>query len=456
MRIVSIDKSSTESGRLVLIFTGWATTPELFSSIAMAGYDLAVAYDYRDIKATDSDIRFSDYREICVVAWSFGVIAATEFILNNPELNYTAKIAVNGTLCPVDDTRGIPEATFQATLDALSESSLVRFFRRVCGSASVYKAMSYKLPQRPISDLREELEAIERMTHRAEFSHLWDTVYISGSDLIIPATNQKQAWQGHSDLRIIEGPHLLDFSRMMQQCIINKSLVALRFRKSAKTYTQNASQQKIIAEHLAEIAATTIASHPRNILEIGTGTGMLTRTICQNFPNASATLWDIMPIDSTLPGIHRQCDAEIEISRISDESIDLIASASTIQWFNSPAEFVRRCHSKLTKGGHLLISTFGPDNFQEINRFNPEALHYISAGQWTETLTAAGFTVNTLQSENLIVDFDSTQALIDHIRSTGVNATRPSIAALKAILASGVHTLTYNPIYILAQKPVRK
>ena len=105
----------------------------------------------------------------------------------------------------------IPEAVFDGTLDSLSERSLGKFRRRMCGSQeALEQLLAYNL-HRSVEELREELSAIrEAVRHGADhdadtFSGTaaadasggfsWNHAVIGSGDLIFPAANQTEAWK---------------------------------------------------------------------------------------------------------------------------------------------------------------------------------------------------------------------------------------------------------------------
>ncbi|MDE6050437.1 MAG: DUF452 family protein, partial [Paramuribaculum sp.] len=120
---------STQSDRLILLFAGWGMDARPLRKLTHRDYDIAVAFDYRNLTSDNLGL-LDNYREICVIAWSFGVPAAHAFLAGRPDLPVTARIAVNGTLQPVDDLRGIPRAIFEGTLNGLSAATLTKFQRR--------------------------------------------------------------------------------------------------------------------------------------------------------------------------------------------------------------------------------------------------------------------------------------------------------------------------------------
>ena len=176
----------TPQKRLILLFAGWSMSARPFAGLTMPGYDIAVAWDYRDMSAPWLET-ISDYEEIVLVAWSFGVHAAARFLTAHPTLQITARIAVNGTRFTSDDARGIPHDIFQGTLSTLNDRNIIKFHMRMCGGGTAYKAFSSTAPERELGDLRDELQAFD--TDPAP-KMLWDKAFISRGDLIIPPSNQ--------------------------------------------------------------------------------------------------------------------------------------------------------------------------------------------------------------------------------------------------------------------------
>ena len=112
--------------RLLLVFTGWSSDERFFAGFAPEGWDVMVCSDYETL---DFDSRLIDgYSTVYLFAWSLGVAAVAASL---PEGKIAAAVAVNGTLWPADDMRGIPESIFKATEANLDERNLRKFRRRI-------------------------------------------------------------------------------------------------------------------------------------------------------------------------------------------------------------------------------------------------------------------------------------------------------------------------------------
>lgn len=427
--------------RLIMFFAGWGVDPASFVTLARPGYDILFVYDYRTTEF--DELPTSDYDEICVIAWSFGVPAAAKFIAQRQDtLPITRCVAVAGTLIPVDDRCGIPEAIFLGTLRGLDERNLRKFYRRMCGSGEAFRVFSATAVYRSVGELTDELRAIQTRGAAKVDPHLFDSVYITGDDAIIPASNQRNAWAHHGNIHEIAAPHLPDFQEILNREFIDKGAMSDTFARGASTYDDNADAQLEISRSLLSIWRA-LRPEPGRTLEIGVGTGRFTRMYAAAIEPSQLHLWDISASPDDL-NVER-LDAETAIASLAPGSFDSIVGTSAIQWFNSPARFVGRCLRALAPGGVCVLSTFGPDNLMELRPYQGAALQYLSADAWRRLFPGA-----TVSEERIAIGFDSPRAIIDHLRLTGVNSGARSrgIGATRALLASGLRSLTYHAVYL--------
>ena len=186
--------------RLLLFFAGWGMDEYPFLTCRPAEHDFMICYDYRTLDFDRSLLE--SYSDIRVVAWSMGVWAASQVLaeaLADTALPLCSSTAINGTPYPIDETRGIPPAIFRGTLEGLDETSLLKFQRRMCGSATAFEAFRQAAPQRSVDGLREELAAILRHYETLSPTRFrWQQACIGGNDRIFPPQNQQAAWENLS------------------------------------------------------------------------------------------------------------------------------------------------------------------------------------------------------------------------------------------------------------------
>lgn len=179
--------------RLLLFFAGWGMDEAPFADFCPEDTDFMICYDYRTFDFDETLI--SGYSSITLIAWSMGVYAAAH-TLQNSVLPIDRRIAVNGTMKPVSNDKGIPPSVYQLTLDTLSERSLQKFRLRMCGSGALYNDFMQHAPNRSVKELGDELVHIwETALQSPPPSFQWDVAIIGLKDVIFPPDNQRNAWQ---------------------------------------------------------------------------------------------------------------------------------------------------------------------------------------------------------------------------------------------------------------------
>lgn len=448
---------SASHSRLILLFAGWGADHHISPATIPGGYDLAIVWDYRDLTPQFLPL-ISHYEEIIVMAWSFGVPAASSFLSAHPALPVTATIAVCGTQHPVDPSLGIPPEIFSGTLASLSDASLRKFRMRMAGGAKAFAEAEPLLGSRPVAELRAELEAIGSRTGHTYI--IWDTAVIGTRDAIIPPAAQQAAWTNEARRVIsLNIPHLPDFAAILSRLITDKSLVAHRFARAHDTYTHHARVQTSITDRLLTLLHTHLHTSPHTILEIGGGTGRSTLSLRASFPTAQITVWDLtQPSTPIAPDVTTRCgDAETMIMHAPTESLDLIFSSSTVQWFNSLPRFLAHASRALRTGGLMAISTFGPDTMRELSG-GTDIPRFPSAAT-LERMLPPDLHIETIEAYTQTLTFPTPREVLAHVRATGVNALRADGAshALRIIRSypltpGGEAPLTYQPIYLILRK----
>ena len=446
-----------DSRHLILLMAGWGMDPTPFAALDYPGYDIAVTWDYTDETFDTSSLVC--YREIIVLAWSMGVMEANR-IIPRLCLPVTLSVAINGTPTPVENNAGIPEEIFNGTLNTLSDTTLYRFNRRMCGSAEAFTHFNKKAPARTIGSLREELRILGKRAHdvTAGQSMHWDLAVIGSRDMIFPTANQLYAWT-HTPTIQINRPHLPDFQAIINRLVVNKRRVASRFGESRETYDSKATSQHSVAESLARnlIQFSSRRTTPYEYaIEIGAGVGRLTAIYANTLKISRLELWDLtMPSvcsgNENIIGIAD--DAEARLFELNDNSIDLVVSASTIQWFNSPCSAIRQIERILKPGGMAAITLYTTGTYGSLAQATGVSINYVSPDRIRQSLSD-GCDILYFNTDHHTEKFSNTRQLIDHMRLTGVNAAgTASTATLRRLLIdSTLNRLEYNSTSIIFQK----
>ncbi|MDO4164280.1 MAG: malonyl-ACP O-methyltransferase BioC [Bacteroides sp.] len=261
------------------------------------------------------------------------------------------------------------------------------------------------------------------------------------------------------------------------QCI-DKALVARRFAHSRSTYEREASVQRQVAEKMMRLLTETmqaegvtpaeLSARFRHVVELGCGTGSFSRILWSRLKPESLLLNDLCPemeecVEAlcTSPSVRfHPGDAEM---LDFPGGTDLIASCSTLQWFNNPAAFFARCHCSLTTDGILAFSTFGAENMKQIRQLTGNGLNYLPLHRLEEML-APHFHILHAEEEIVSLPFDNPIAVLKHLKQTGVTGTEKKVWTRGRLEAfcneyirrfgneKGKVELTYHPIYLIVQK----
>lgn len=239
----------------------------------------------------------------------------------------------------------------------------------------------------------------------------------------------------------------------------DKELIIKRFTHSLESYNTIATVQAHIAERLVKHIALHCFT-PKKGIEIGSGTGFLTSRLVSLFPDCQWVANDIVKQSQQyLPLNVEFITGDGEFIEIADNQ-DIIASSSTIQWFDDLQCFIEKTSSKLADNGIIALSTFGPDNFKEILQTTGQGLTYPTILDISNWLSDNKLTILEAEQWEETLKFDSALAVLHHLRRTGVNALE-STTWTKSKLQNFERqyqkefpefTLTFQPIIVIAQK----
>ena len=248
---------------------------------------------------------------------------------------------------------------------------------------------------------------------------------------------------------------------------VDKTRLQAQFARSLTTYRQAAQVQAMMAETLmAALAETTAIRHFPRILELGCGDGLLTSRIEETLSYGQLTLVDIVPACADRHRHRRHArfvPGDMETMPLPEA--DLALAGAAFQWAADLPGLLRRLQRLLSRDGLLAFSTFGPDNFREIAALTGRSLPYPSLADLVALLQASHFTVLMAREEHRALLFPNAEAVLVHLRETGVNGVKQGKAWTRQTLkdfseryrqnhagADGRLPLTYHPLWVVAQK----
>lgn len=224
-----------------------------------------------------------------------------------------------------------------------------------------------------------------------------------------------------------------------------KQTVARRFDAAAASYEGAASVQGAIALELCEqVLALPLAPSPR-VLEVGCGTGFLTRAMHPRLPGCRWIATDLSP--RMVERCALRLDPRIALRVMDGEwpdlpegRFDLVVSSMAVQWFEDVVAGLRRLRRLLGPGGWLAVTTLGSDTFEEWRRLRREAGFEPAAARYPgrESLERELGAEATVHKRAWELSFPDLRGFLVHLRRTGARAAAPGRPPLPAGVLRGL------------------
>lgn len=237
-----------------------------------------------------------------------------------------------------------------------------------------------------------------------------------------------------------------------------KQAIKHRFASAAMAYDQHALLQREVADILIQKLYKDMDQHPQSILEIGCGTGYLTKQLGFLFPNSHIVGLDLAPAmlkvcRKTYPqGNYLAADGE---QLPFTAPFDLIASSLCLQWFQQPEVSLKNL---INLGKKLALTTFGPQSFREWHEacqqydipvrtqkfLSPKILNQIFGSHYS------------IETRLIQKHFDSWQEFWQQIRAIGAShgtdtPSQASFKNLKTVLGLKEIYVTHEIIFITSK-----
>ncbi len=220
--------------------------------------------------------------------------------------------------------------------------------------------------------------------------------------------------------------------------MLNKRQISDNFSRSAKHYEKIATFQKFLADELF-INAKDLS--PKNILDLGCGTGYLTRKLAQQFKDSNIVAVDIAP------GMIKHAKAKnqnLNIWYVIHDceklpklgTFDLIVSNASIQWMDLK-KLLASIKKNISKDGVFIFHTFGPNNLKELKAAGFKRNKFPSKEEIIK-IFKKHFKKVTIHRSVHIEKFKNIQSLVNYLKDLGANtptlAGKTNIKKLKEVL----------------------
>lgn len=245
-------------------------------------------------------------------------------------------------------------------------------------------------------------------------------------------------------------------------------LIKLRFATNFKSYNKLALVQQHICNELSLLVSTLCVDPILKAVEVGTGTGFLTSSLTKLYPDAEWYFNDLTPQSQNFieefvaHTSHSYMWGDAEVLDMPQD-VDLIASASTVQWFEDIDTFITKSSIATCNGGYLALTTFGKENFKEIESTMGKGLEYLSRSELESLFIKSGYEIMHSSEYTKSLLFDTPIDVLRHIKATGVNSIERDRLTKSRLLdfenrykelflmEDGRVSLTYHPIIIIGR-----
>ena len=225
---------------------------------------------------------------------------------------------------------------------------------------------------------------------------------------------------------------------------LDRARLRAAFERASGGYEAAASLQARVAAELLQ-RLELLRFSPGVVLDLGSGTGRVTRELKRRYPRARVIALDIAPGMLREARRHqrpwrrfdRVCGDALRLP-LRDGSIDLIFSNLMLQWCEPLAAALSEARRVLAPGGFLSFSTFGPATLYELRTAWAEAdgynhvNHFPDMHEVGDGLVRAGLMEPVLDADRFELGYPDVLTLMRDLKAIGahnVTAGRPRALA---------------------------
>ncbi len=221
---------------------------------------------------------------------------------------------------------------------------------------------------------------------------------------------------------------------------LDRARLRASFDRASASYESAAGlQARVSAELLERLAAFDFS--PAVVLDLGSGTGRVTRELKRRYRRALVIALDLAPgmlreaRRHQLPWrrFERVCADALRLP-LADGSVDLVFSSLVLQWCEPLAVALAEVRRVLRPEGFFAFSTFGPDTLNELRSAWASADGYNHVNRFIDmhdvgdALLHAGLMEPVLDADRVAIDYPDVLSLMRDLKAIGahnVTAGRP-------------------------------
>ena len=214
-------------------------------------------------------------------------------------------------------------------------------------------------------------------------------------------------------------------------------MIGQRFSAAAETYDRHARPQLALAQSVVSMLAE---MYPEQILELGPGTGQLTRLLTERFPEVLIDAVDVaekmIEHSRTKFSKYPQITWKVGDAQTywSGDRYPLIVSSSALHWVTDLKATCENIYENLEPGGTFALGMMLKGTLKELHELRstiaPEKTPAITLPSYEETkacLQAAGFHLERRKHSEEEIIYDDAKAFLKAIHEQGVTGGKVSI-----------------------------
>jgi malonyl-CoA O-methyltransferase len=214
---------------------------------------------------------------------------------------------------------------------------------------------------------------------------------------------------------------------------LDRARLRASFERASESYEAAASlQARVAAELLERLELFRFA--PAVVLDLGSGTGRVTRELKRRYPRACVIALDLA--QGMLREARRHQRPWRRFARVCGDalrlplqagSVDLVFSNLMLQWCDPLAAPLAEVRRVLKPSGFFAFSTFGPDTLYELRNAWARADGYNHVNHFPDlhavgnALAAAGLTEPVLDVDRFEVDYPDVLTLMRDLKAIGAH-----------------------------------
>lgn len=195
---MNIDFLENSNQNLLIFFNGFGLDLAPFTMIDNISYSILHINKYDKNLDFDKILDISQrYEKKILLSFSLGVYFAGLF-LGKYQVDFVEKIAINGTLMPINTEFGIDPKMYDMTIDLFNEKGQLSFYKNMFNNKKEFEIFLSNKPNRNFEEQKKELIAIKSIIKQNSnilSQEFFTKVFISKNDRIIPTKSQINFWK---------------------------------------------------------------------------------------------------------------------------------------------------------------------------------------------------------------------------------------------------------------------